>query len=376
MRKIISWLKHRNPILWIAYTCIIIGLYVLGKFLLLISETYNIGGKLTPEEMAQTGQVGDFIGGVIGSVWALAGVFLYFSALKLQQQELKSQREEMATSQKLLDQQLFETTFFNLLKVQDNIKNSIKAYFFSVSIVGHHIEEKSYEIKGSDFFNRGISELARIYLFVSQHTFTKTSIDTINNDIQNFYDIYYNDALECFMDEDKWGEFKQWVFFQYRGLIYYVKEDTFKNVHESNNERRICAYSYWLFYHKYEHCLGHYCRHFYNIIKYLDNYKKSLLNQLDIKSPQYVNERKKAENKINSYFAFAQSGLSSSELVILYYNMLLFPNAERLYSKYNIFENMHIESLIKSEHSTFFPNIEIKSVERFKDMIWRLDVEE
>lgn len=101
-----------------------------------------------------------------------------------------------------------------------------------------------------------------------------------------------------------------------------------------------------------------------------------MLNQLDIKSPQYVNERKKAENKINSYFAFAQSGLSSSELVILYYNMLLFPNAERLYSKYNIFENMHIESLIKSEHSTFFPNIEIKSVERFKDMIWRLDVEE
>ena len=56
--------------------------------------------------------------------------------------------------------------------------------------------------------------------------------------------------------------------------------------------------------------------------------------------------------------------------------MLLFPNAERLYSKYNIFENMHIESLIKSEHSTFFPNIEIKSVERFKDLIWRLDAEE
>lgn len=61
---------------------------------------------------------------------------------------------------------------------------------------------------------------------------------------------------ECFEDEDKWEEFKQWVFYQYRGLIYHVKEDTFKNVHESNNERRICAYSYWLFYHKYEHCLG------------------------------------------------------------------------------------------------------------------------
>lgn len=55
--------------------------------------------------------------------------------------------------------------------------------------------------------------------------------------------------------------------------------------------------------------------------------------------------------------------------------MLLFPNAERLYSEYNIFENMHIESLIKAEHSTFFPNVEIKSVERFKDMIWRPETE-
>ena len=85
MRGLINWIKQ-NPILFIAYVCVGIGLFVLGKFLYHIDETYNIGGNLTPEEMAQTGQVGDFIGGVIGSIWALAGVFLYFSALKLQQQ--------------------------------------------------------------------------------------------------------------------------------------------------------------------------------------------------------------------------------------------------------------------------------------------------
>lgn len=374
MQGLINWIKQ-NPILFIAYICVGIGLLIWGVFLFLIDKTYNISGSLTPEEMAQTGQVGDFIGGVIGSVWALAGVFLYFSALKLQQQELKSQREEMATSQKLLDQQLFETTFFNLLKVQDNIKNNIKAYFYSASIVGYHIKKDSYEIKGSDFFNRGINELDRIYSFVSQHTFTKTSIESINGEIKNYYRRNYNDTLGCFVDEDKWGEFKQWVFYQYRGFIYYVNENTFKNVHESKNERRICAYSYWLFYYKYEHCLGHYCRHFYNIIKYLDDYKKSLLSQIDINSFKYADEKRWVENKINNYFAFAQSGLSSSELVILFYNMLLFPNAERLYSKYNIFENMHIESLINAEHSTFFPNIEIKSVERFRDMIWRPETE-
>lgn len=56
-----------------------------------MSSTFVIGGKLSNEEMAATGQVGDFMGGVIGSIWALAGVFLYFSAIKMQNKELENQ---------------------------------------------------------------------------------------------------------------------------------------------------------------------------------------------------------------------------------------------------------------------------------------------
>lgn len=151
MRRLINWIKQ-NSILFVAYICVGIGLLIWGVFLFLIDKTYNISGSLTPEEMAQTGQVGDFIGGVIGSVWALAGVFLYFSALKLQQQELKSQREEMATSQKLLDQQMFEGTFFNLLKAQENIRNSIHAYFYWINIDNYsRIEEIKGEKHGVNF---------------------------------------------------------------------------------------------------------------------------------------------------------------------------------------------------------------------------------
>lgn len=371
MRKFVKWLKEANYILIIAYLCTAIGLYVLGHFLIEIKETYCIGGNLTPEEMAQTGQVGDFIGGVIGSIWALAGVLLYFSALRLQQQELKSQRDEMVTNQKILDQQLFETTFFNLLKVQDNIRNSIKTHFYYVLIDDYNVEERSINIDGSDFFYKGINEFIKVYSFVLFHKYEKTDFNLIKDDVHNFYVLYYNDNDKEFRDENEWLSFKQWIHNQYRGFIYYVKENTLKNVQESNDERRICAYSYWLFYHKYENCLGHYCRHFYNIIKYLDSYKRGLLDKLDKDSSDYLIEKKKIEDKIHSYFSFAQSGLSSSELVMLYYNMLLFPNAEHLYSEYNIFENMHIESLIKTEHSKFFPKIEVKSVERFKDLIWK-----
>lgn len=271
MGKVISWLKHINPILSIAYVCVIIGLFVLSKFLCLISETYNIGGNLTPEEMAQTGQVGDFIGGVIGSVWALAGVFLYFSALKLQQQELKSQREEMATSQRLLDQQLFEGTFFNLLKAQENIRDNIKAQFPKIEFKAFSLSVSQYEVYGINFFNIARTEYQAIYNFVASHEYKGTSIHGINEDIENQIGSFYDKFNDIIINEELWDTIKYYAYYECLGTLYGSNEKTFKTIHESGNERQICAYAYWLFYHRYEYCLGHYCRHFYNIIKYIDD---------------------------------------------------------------------------------------------------------
>lgn len=62
----------------VAYICTIIGLIISIVFICVIWSQYSIGGDLDADDMAQTGQVGDFIGGIVGSIWALAGVFLYF----------------------------------------------------------------------------------------------------------------------------------------------------------------------------------------------------------------------------------------------------------------------------------------------------------
>jgi hypothetical protein len=39
--------------------------------------------------------VGDFIGGVVGSIWAFASVLLFYAALKIQQEELRQTNLEM-----------------------------------------------------------------------------------------------------------------------------------------------------------------------------------------------------------------------------------------------------------------------------------------
>lgn len=363
MRGLINWIKQ-NPILFIAYVCVGIGLFVLGKFLYHIDETYNIGGNLTPEEMAQTGQVGDFIGGVIGSIWALAGVFLYFSALKLQQQELKSQREEMATSQKLLDQQLFEGTFFNLLKAQENIRNGIHAYFLWINIDNYsRIEERKEEKHGVNFFAFAKSQLDLLHHLIFNYDLVYCTLESLQENLDNFNRSHDFNENTYFYDMQELYELKLWTRLQYLSIRYPIDINYFNQKRRKEDVIKKVTYIYWLFYSRYEFCLSHNCRHFYNLVKFLDDYNNKLLSEVGEDEQE---KRSDIEHKINNYLSFIQSSMSSSELVALYYNMLLFPKANALYAKYNVFENLNVENLIDKSHATFFPNIRLKSEDDLK----------
>lgn len=90
--------------------------------------------------------LGDFLGGSVASVWALAGLFLIYVAFLGQKQqllnqqleimysqlevkytrlELAGQKEQMILQNKTLLNQKFENTFFQLLTLSSNIVNSL-----------------------------------------------------------------------------------------------------------------------------------------------------------------------------------------------------------------------------------------------------------
>jgi len=111
---------------------------------------FNFTSKINSEK---AGQFGDFVGGVAGSLWALAGVFLFYKALTeqrddfknnkktldlqvdaLQQQiqEFKLSRQELISSRKVYEEQSktlkvqqFESNFYSLLNVYLSIKNNL-----------------------------------------------------------------------------------------------------------------------------------------------------------------------------------------------------------------------------------------------------------
>lgn len=117
--------------------------------------------------------------------------------------------------------------------------------------------------------------------------------------------------------------------------------------HENKNEMLRAKIAYReVFVSGYHVLLGHYFRHLYHILKFIDD---------------------TVENKIitkeegRSFSDILQANLSSNELALLFYNLLFFPNALRLVIEFQFLENLAIEDLIEEKHKEFFPEIKIAS---------------
>ena len=74
-------------------------------------------------DLESLSKMGEFFGGIVGPIWALAGVILFYLALIYQRKELELQREELFESRKIManqsrtiEIQQFENTFFQLLE--------------------------------------------------------------------------------------------------------------------------------------------------------------------------------------------------------------------------------------------------------------------
>lgn len=128
-----------------------IVLFFLGLILFLWQHT----GIDTSEKIdaSKFGQFGDFVGGLIGSLWAFAGVILFYVALTEQRDDIRTNREVLKTQVNALEQQIkefelqreeleltrevfidqsktlklqqFESTFFNSMNLLNNIIQSI-----------------------------------------------------------------------------------------------------------------------------------------------------------------------------------------------------------------------------------------------------------
>jgi len=81
------WIKF---LIGLAFFSILAGLVVFFVYLIQLKSSYTILSNNI--DIEKTGQIGDFIGGLVGSIWSLTGVLLFYATLRLQSREFKENR--------------------------------------------------------------------------------------------------------------------------------------------------------------------------------------------------------------------------------------------------------------------------------------------
>jgi len=189
--KILPVLKKENTSL---------VLITIGVVLVLIAIIFFLWSDLSfsPTEKINSekfGQFGDFIGGIVGSIWALAGVLLFYIALTEQRKDIKTnqaalelqinalqqqvkefelQRNELESSRKVYEEQSktqkiqqFESNFYSLLNVYSNIKENLnnldKEKDFFKSIYNKLTDNYSNEISVENHHINMISKYTKVF---------------------------------------------------------------------------------------------------------------------------------------------------------------------------------------------------------------------
>lgn len=262
----------------------------------------------------KVGQLGDFIGGIVGSIWALAGVILFYVALTEQREDIKTNKKVLNAQVKALNQQIEE---FKLQKVEleetrkvfklqsDTMKlQQFESTFFN--LLGIH----QNNISDMDVTDKVLKERFRWNNAVDEEDYEKQELK----------------GRDCF------------TFFSKRLKDYYTSNITRIQIKEKEfeSEEDLLKESYNSFFQYYQSDLGHYFRTLYNVFKFVNN--------ADIGGKE-------------RYTSMIRAQLSNEELVLLFYNGISVygKKFKILIEQFHVFKNLNLDSLIDNkEHKNYY----------------------
>lgn len=262
--------NHPNRYSLIAWILLVLGAIIsLFHLILTLGSGYCIGAGY---DFEKTGQFGDYVGGVVGTIFALAGTILVYASF------VNQQRRNTIES--------FELTYFEMLKVHEDI-----------------VKDMSYKDKKSrEIFPIAISSLKNIYesvFAILEDTKEKAKLHKIHNPHVTDDVLYkYLDG----MDLPYMATVLSVGYLYYGAEEYYLtskNDDPLYTVNELvKNKIRLIPIV------PIDNVFGHYYRQMYQIVKYVANTK-------------WLDEKKKY-----NYIKMLRSQLSDYEQMMLFYNSL------------------------------------------------------
>lgn len=270
---------------------------------------------------------GDFA----GALFSLAGFILLYLTLRAQQEDIQIQKNTSDTER-------FETTFFNLLSVQQNITNDLKIY-------DPYSRSKNIFSQGREIFAISLRERNRINCILSCDNYygiyKEEDMDEYERAVESLYDMsnLENDPFFNILDEKRKIDKTQRV--RIVNKIYNITKDTWDKGHQLKKRERV-IFVYQILFEKFDYALGHYFRNLYHIMNFVNEFERS-----QIKKTSDSKERKEIQNRCSQYAKFIQAQMSSFELALLHDNALKFDKTcLPLVQKYDFVEHMPKKYLI------------------------------
>lgn len=296
MKKILTE-KFSKTLLYIGLIILIIG------FTLFIWNDWDLNktNRLNSEKAAQ---FGDFVGGLIGSIWALAGVVLFYVALTEQRKDFATNRAVLNAQTDALQLQIKE------FELQRKELSETREVFT--------IQSKTLKIQQFE---------STLFNLINLHHQIVNSIDLISN-VDPFEIEYGEGQVKTTTGRDTFVKFR-------KGFI-----NEYNKVNKSNKDREDIinannAYNYY--YKKHQSDLGHYYTNLYHIFKFINN--------------------SNIEDKSN-YTSLVRAQLSNDELFLLFYSSISKYGKDKfkpLIEKYQLLKNLNKETLIdKKTHRGFY----------------------
>ena len=289
-----------------------------------------------------TGDIGDTIGGttapIVGIVSIVLLAYTLIEQLKFNAKQVDLQRQEQ-----------FKTTFFELLKEQRDIKNSLFTNYEGVDMQNPTKIQK-IPVKGQDFFRMGSFVLKNLFDSMEYghycHAYDPEEIDD---------QLAYCDAHSENYFEDSNGNLYRFSFetiktqskFCFLNDKYKITNEEFEAYKHLNVEQKI-EFVYRRFFNVHEEC-GNYFRHLYRILRFVSKSEEEELNDVE----NYV-VKQQISKRYFELVQFVQAQMSTRELLMVFYNSFSFPKLRDLLIKYNLLENLTIENLVDKRHNCIF----------------------
>lgn len=191
--------------------------------------------------------LGDYLGGTTGSFWSAAGLLVVYLAFIAQRLQLEMQNEEINETKEGLEKQVFENTFFNLLKLHSSTvrdidmmvsqtpirgKDCIRSIFNDLKSIYNNIDGDSQNDKTINAMNELISKHS---LDIS--TFFNSLFPIINmiENKQNEQYTYYSSIIISQLSSYETALLYYYSLIDPKFSTFVIKNEVLKKVEDSPN---------------------------------------------------------------------------------------------------------------------------------------------